>query len=232
MRAPREIHATRRARVPEKEETAFVERLRMLCERAGSANALAKAAGLSPSGFHRYLTGGEPSRKVLVALARAANVNLLWLATGEGAMDASEPPVRTGMETLTRVPLYDAASAEGGNGASHDRKQLRALAFCRKWLGVHGLEARDLTALTVRGNSMEPTIRNGDTVLIDLGKKEIVDGDIFLVRDARSALLKRVQRQLGGKLRLVCDNPDYPVVECKESSVEIVGRVVWRGSLL
>lgn len=144
-------------------------------------------------------------------------------------MEAGELPLRTGMETLTRISLYepDSAAEAKGNG-----KQLRALAFCRKWLGIHGLEARDLTAMQIRGNSMEPTIRNGDTVLIDLGQKQIVDGDIFLVRDSGASLLKRVQRQLGGKLRLVCDNPNYPVVECREASVEIMGRVVWRGSLL
>lgn len=164
-----------------------------------------------------------------MALAHAGNVNLLWLATGEGAMEAGELPLRTGMETLTRITLYEPDAA--GEGKSNG-KQFRALAFCRKWLGIHGLEARDLTAMQIRGNSMEPTIRNGDTALIDLGQKEIVDGDLFLVRDAGASLLKRVQRQLGGKLRLVCDNPNYPVVECRESAVEIIGRVVWRGSLL
>lgn len=206
-----------------------MERLRTLCERAGSASALAKAAQLSPSGFHRYLTGGEPSRKVLVQLARAGKVNLDWLATGEGEMEVGERAPRAGMETLTRISLYE---PESGANAVAGAKQLRALAFCRKWLGIHGLEARDLAALQIRGNSMEPTIRNGDTVLVDLGQKQVVDGDIFLVRDAGASLLKRVQRQLGGKLRLVCDNPSYPVVECRESSVVIMGRVVWRGSLL
>lgn len=215
------------------ESPEFVQRLRTLCERAGSASALAKAAGLSQSGLHRYLTGGEPTRRVLLALAEAGGVNLQWLATGTGEMLPSESPPRSGMETLTRISLYESAQQTNGKaGIVSGRKEFRALAFCRKWLGLNGLEAKTLTALLVRGNSMEPNIRNGDTVLIDLSQTDIVDGDIFLVRNGNAALLKRVQRQLGGKLRMVCDNADYPVIECRESSVEIVGKVVWRGSLL
>lgn len=208
------------------DEAAFIVRLRQLAQAAGSASALAKVAGISQSGLHRYLSGGEPSRKALVSLARAANVSLQWLATGEGSMTPT-----AGMGTLTRVPLYNAAAASGDAFAVQDDKQLRPLAFCRKWLGLHGLEARQLVALQVRGNSMEPTIRHGDAVLIDLAQKDLVDGDIYLIRDADAALIRRIQRQLAGKLRVIADNAAYPVIESPEKAVRVVGKVVWRGSL-
>jgi len=49
-------------------------------------NALARLTGMSQSGMRRYFVGGEPTRPVLVSIANAVNVNLLWLATGEGEM--------------------------------------------------------------------------------------------------------------------------------------------------
>ena len=46
----------------------FVDRLQQLIDQAGNASTLAKRAGISHSGLIRYLNGGEPSRKVLMAL--------------------------------------------------------------------------------------------------------------------------------------------------------------------
>ncbi len=212
----------------------FVGRLRRLIDLAGSASALAKSAGVSQSGFHRYLSGGEPSRKVLVALAKAGDVSLVWLATGEGTPDGSLPKDAEpdNKASLTRLPLYKATASASEIVAVHDGKTLPGLAFCRNWLGKQGLEAKHLAALQARGNSMEPTIRHGDSVLIDLGHTEILDGDIYAIRDGEVPLLKRLQRQLSGKVRMICDNSLYPVIECAEDSITVVGKVVWRGSLL
>lgn len=214
--------------VQETEEAdGLAERLKRVATLLGSASALAKAAGISQSGLHRYLTGGEPSRKVLVAIAKAAKVNLAWLATGEGTM--MEAPQLQKMGTLMRLPLYQGTPSQAPSG--QDPRQLRALAFCRRWLSINGLEAARLAALQVRGNSMEPTISSGDTLLVDLGQKEIVDGDIYVIDDAQATLIRRVQLQIAGKLRLICDNPSYPTSELPTRSVTVVGRVVWRGSL-
>lgn len=67
-------------------DSAFVGRMHQCAERAGSVNALARKAELSQSGIRRYFSGGEPTRKVLIAIANAVGVDFLWLATGEGSM--------------------------------------------------------------------------------------------------------------------------------------------------
>jgi DNA-binding phage protein len=67
-------------------DQAFIGRMRVCADLAGSVNALARKAELSQSGIRRYFTGGDPTRKVLSAMAAAAGVHLLWLATGEGPM--------------------------------------------------------------------------------------------------------------------------------------------------
>jgi hypothetical protein len=65
-------------------DQAFIDRMRVCADLAGSVNALARKAELSQSGIRRYFVGGDPTRRVLIALAKAAGVNFLWLATGEG----------------------------------------------------------------------------------------------------------------------------------------------------
>lgn len=71
-----------------------------------SASALAQAAGISEGALRKYLAGAEPTRVPLVALARAGEVSVQWLATGEGAMRGStDAPVN---QSLTADLVRDA----------------------------------------------------------------------------------------------------------------------------
>lgn len=69
----------------------FIERMRACADLVGSVNALARKSGLSQSGIRRYFTGGDPTRRVLIAIAEAAGVNVLWLVSGEGTMLRESP---------------------------------------------------------------------------------------------------------------------------------------------
>lgn len=210
----------------------FVARLREITAKVGSASALAKRAHISQSGLQRYLNGGEPTRRILVALAEAADVSLLWLITGQGERDREVAVefFNDGVEhisstTLVRVPLQ-------ASGVDGEAQNLTSLAFCYHWLATKGLDSTELNALAVRGNSMEPTIRDGDTVLINVGETAIVDGSIYAIRDGSTVLLKRIHLQLGGKLKLLSDNAQFSEAIVDAGAVNIVGRVVWRGSFL
>jgi transcriptional regulator with XRE-family HTH domain len=75
------------------DKSAFVDRLRTILAHWPSADRLARAMGVSPSAFRKWLKGeAEPSRERLVALARAAGVGVAWLAEGEGPAPAFESP--------------------------------------------------------------------------------------------------------------------------------------------
>lgn len=63
-------------------------------------------------------------------------------------------------------------------------------------------------ALTVEGDSMEPTYLSGDTVFIR-EQPDVLDGQIAVVIIDDSAALKHVYHIKGG-LQLVSENPKYP----------------------
>src|ERR1700722_15667808 len=67
------------------DQAGFAARRRLILEHCPSAGRRAKATGVSPSAFRKWLKGvAEPSRDRLVALAEAAGVNVSWLAQGKG----------------------------------------------------------------------------------------------------------------------------------------------------
>jgi hypothetical protein len=87
----------------------FVKRLEEIVGDFPSRAALGKAAGLSPSSLQSYLKGAEPTRPALVALAKAADVSLVWLADNRGDKKP-HPPVPDG---YAEIPVFDIRKAGG-----------------------------------------------------------------------------------------------------------------------
>jgi transcriptional regulator with XRE-family HTH domain len=87
----------------EEELCHFAERLKA-CVGDDSLRAFASKAGISPTALRQYMIGkSEPTRPMLLAIARTAEVNVAWLATGDGPMRAEEQP---------RISSRDAKAAE------------------------------------------------------------------------------------------------------------------------
>jgi phage repressor protein C with HTH and peptisase S24 domain len=76
---------------------------------------------------------------------------------------------------------------------------------------------------------MEPTISDGDSILINTAENEPQDGHIYVIRSGETLWVKRVQRMLDGSLSLISDNKMYaPMILNLETTpdVEIIGKVV------
>ena len=83
--------------------------------------------------------------------------------------------------------------------------------------------------MDIFGNSMEPELKDGDTVLIDMAQKEILAGAIYAVGLDDTIMVKRLEKR-PDKLVLFSDNKDYPPIyfEGEEiNNVHIIGKVIW-----
>lgn len=214
-------------------DEAFIQRLRDLAAKEGSANALAKAAGISQSGIQRYLNGGEPSRKALVAIAGAGKVSIDWLATGR-VSSTVESSVPLGMEDYAFVPLYDAQCSAGDGSWNENSRVLTHLSFTRYSLRKQGLTPDHLSAIRIDGDSMEPVLNSGDTVLIDHTRTTIEGEGIYVLRFEDHLYAKRLQRNFDGVV-IISENKHYqPVTVPKDrlDELEVVGRAVWSAGWL
>ena len=83
-----------KGRKPRKAETdpAFVARLEKITALAGGQNALARAANISIGAVQGYLTGSEPSRRIILQLCKSVGVRVEWLVSGEGEMQIQSEP--------------------------------------------------------------------------------------------------------------------------------------------
>lgn len=235
-----------RARTAGGDQAGFVARLQLVVQQWPSADRLAKATGVSPSAFRKWLKGvAEPSRDRLVALAEAAGVNVSWLAQGEGA----EPDLLTlaahahspRSAELTGQPYIaqflvlpkrpEAAAA--GSGPHVPDVPTEFIAFRNDWVrATFGREPGELILEVAVGELMEPGIRNGDLMLVDTTDRTFRNFGVYVIEARGERLVKRVQRKFDGSLIIISDNNVYqpesiPAELAKE--VRVVGRVVWRG---
>ncbi|MDE1909426.1 MAG: helix-turn-helix transcriptional regulator [Pseudomonas sp.] len=211
----------------------FVERLRRIASIAGSASALAKAAGISQGGMQRYMKGGEPTRKVLISLAECTGVSLEWLMTGSGPEEVGggSPHISTD-ETYAYVPLYDARCSAGHGAWNENAKVLTMLAFTAYSLRKQGLTPSMLSAIRVDGDSMAGLLEDGDTVMIDHGRNQLEAEAVYVIRLDDHLYAKRLQRLFDGSVRIISENKAYGdvvVSKTQLNDLEIIGRVVWAG---
>ncbi|MGL6025949.1 MAG: LexA family transcriptional regulator [Vibrio sp.] len=215
--------------------TTFSERLLNVLG-GKSGRAFAKETGISYSTLHNYLSGvSSPTLENLITLAEKANVSIEWLATGklrvvsgveESAKQYAMPSL---MDEFVMIPGYR-IQVSAGHGALNpeNMEPTRYLAFRRKWLNYRGFNEKDLAIVWAKGDSMEPTIHNNDTLVVHMARNKPQDGHIYIFRNGDELFVKRYQSALGS-WRLISDNPMYETVSIpkdEQHQFDVVGQVV------
>lgn len=272
----------------------FADRMAKILELFnGNVSELARQAGIAPPSAQRWIDGeSDPKMSNLLRLADATNVNLLWLATGQGPMFASganrlkEPQASynvseqdegrrllkqrlaetkntlnnirkaergesTGegcafdvqgrpvdIDEFVFIPLYDVALSAGHGAWADDIPPKSTLAFRRDWLEAFvTIDFNNLSVVMVKGDSMAGVLNDKDAILVDHSRTEASDG-LYALRIGNEIFVKRVQR-LPHALLVTSENPQYKPFEVplqngdsSDSSVSIIGKVVWLGRAL
>lgn len=229
-------------------ETDIAARIKLLIGDE-SVSAFARRSDIGESLMRQYLSGSIPGADKLVQVARAGNANIEWLATGEGPMRrgygkpvAESFSVQEPAPGYEYLPLYDVQAA-AGHGSLVEREDIADfLAFKSAWIRRElGADPKDLYLISVEGDSMEPTLRPGDVILVDRRQAWRIpkDGVYVLLMDG-SLLVKRLQSMPGGIIKVTSDNPSYSPFQLEKRWVDgeqqndadgsgVIGRVVWAG---
>jgi len=201
---------------------------RLIDERGEDCASLSRLIGRNPSYIQQFLKRGSPRRLAEAdrqRLARYFGVPEAWLGA------EARPAARD--SALVTVPVLDTAASAGPGAVGEDRLSSAGMGFSEQWL--RRLRPRGggegLSVIAVHGDSMLPTLADGDEILVD---RQDAGGalreGVYVLRVGGALLVKRLARE-GDGLAVRSDNPAAGSVDLA-GGVEIIGRVLWAGRKL
>lgn len=212
----------------------FANRFKQARINAGvSIASIAKEMGISVQSVYGWAEGSIPKAERIERLAELLGVSLQWLAFGEGEIKAMGS--ETGGIIVPLLNVAHSAGFGGSNGSWVDAPIVaRLLELDPAWVteNLTCLSASsNLAMVRVSGDSMEPTLRNSDIVLVDRGVTRINREGIFTVTFDDGCYIKRFQRIIGAKLMMISDNQFYKPQEFdpqdESLKFEVCGLALW-----
>lgn len=202
--------------------------------------------------LYRYIRGeSKPSLEAMAKLVQAAGCSLDWLATGHGTMrreEAAVPAVEhdpasctcvdtlgnpVDLEEFVFIPRYNLKAAAGHGASVAGEAPMFSMSFRRYWVENYlRVDPKDLSVLSVKGDSMEGVLNNKDVILVNHADTAPTSG-LYVLRLDGDLIVKRVQKLPGPKLKILSANEVYEpfVIDMNSPEVDfaVIGRVVWFG---
>lgn len=199
--------------------TEFTKRLEIaLTNKNIKQTELVEMTGISKSAISQYLSGAfEPKQNNIYKIAKALDINPVWLMGKDVAMDNNMIPKPIGKPV--RINVYGSIPAG---------IPLEAIQDIQDWEEIPAewtKGGKEYIALIVKGDSMYPKYLEGDTVIIQLQKDCDSGQDCACYVNGYEATLKTVKKE-DKKIELKPINPNYPPKTYKHpGEVTILGVV-------
>lgn len=130
------------------------------------------------------------------------------------------------------VPVFDVTASAGSGALADYETEATSLAFPRDYLRKLTSNSIDkLAIISVKGESMEPTLLDDDIVLLDASKTNLSFDGLFVLRFDDALHVKRVGRApRPGHVTIISDNSAlYPPMVMPVEDIHPVGKVLWYG---
>lgn len=153
---------------------------------------------------------------------------------GLSGFSESTTPYHSPINTLF-ISYYDVKASAGSGAVNEFDTLMGTLPFDKNLLRDLGCSEPDhLAVLKVHGDSMTPTLNDGDDILLDTRIEHARRDAIYVLRNEGTLLVKRVSvNPATGLITVKSDNPLYENWEnCPAESVDLIGRVIWVGRKL
>ena len=191
----------------------------LISERGETYASISRLLGRNSAYIQQFIKRGSPARldqSDIALLALHFDVPVEVLGGKEG------PTV--GQRSIVKVPLL--------NGTGNDsRSQWRLVDAA--WLGRLCEQPASVAILPIVGEAMEPTLCNGDEVMISrVRNQESVREGLYAIRGSSEIFVRRIAIDpTKNRLTVLTDHPAYPSWQgIQRKGVDIVGRVIWIGA--
>ena len=204
---------------------------RLIKERRESYAALSRHLGRNPAYLQQYVTRGSPAR--LDERDRDILAKLLGV---DGELLGGPPSLFPNKDQMVRVPRLSVEASAGAGRLIDGEFAVGEFRFDLRWLRqISRAKPDELSIIGVTGDSMAPTLNDGDDVLVDQSEagRRVRDGIYVLRRDETLMVKRLAMAPTSGTVTISSDNAAYPTWrDCPIATVAVLGRVIWVGRTL
>ncbi|MEA3371858.1 MAG: S24 family peptidase [Campylobacterota bacterium] len=153
------------------------------------------------------------------------SISINWMLYGQSPESLVEATNKFYM-----VKYFSDVNASAGGGSDTECEEIEELEIPEQFVFMLGgeRELKNIEAINVSGDSMEPTFSYNDIVFINREKTDLGRGGIFTLRTEAGLFIKRIQKRIDGKIDIISDNEVYSTQTLDPNEVEVIGRVVSR----
>lgn len=223
----------------------LAERLKFARTNKGlSQKALGEAVGVSQAAIQKIETGKARETTKLTELAMALDVRPEWLATGSGAQIVEPSNIRESSlkatvwedmdkdeDEFVEIPLLNVSLSAGDGSYELEESPEFALVFRRYYLKRMGVPEQAAKLVRVSGQSMEPTLHDGDVVGVNMQDNVIRDGKTYAICQSDLLRVKTLIATPSSVIIRSINRDEYPdeVMDRDDfaKNVRIIGKVFW-----
>lgn len=215
------------------------ERLKNAIQQAGGNKVVAQKSGIPLGTLNNYLAGGNMKLDTAIQLSKVCNVSLEWLATGaESTLPApTQPVIPQAEQDVVEMPYVSTEASAGFGLIPGQAEEVEYIPVSRQFLYKFlGLVPKTIFMIRIVGDSMTPTIKPYDRLIVDTAPRHITHG-IYILAIDEAIYVKRLGLKDINNFTVISDNPSYPTFDVPMSEVcwgdanpaarmRIIGRVV------
>jgi SOS-response transcriptional repressor LexA len=186
---------------------------------------IAKELGISKEHFSRSKKSGTTPLKPIIEFCAKENIVINYILFDQSPDSLMQPT-----DKLITLKYFKQINATAGWGAINDNEEFESLTIDEELAKILGGKRvlKNIEAINVLGDSMEPIIKNGSIIFVDKSQTSLQKDkrEIYVLQTPAGTLVKKLDITANGKLKLISENPSYEaeVIEFDES--KIIGKVL------
>ncbi len=184
---------------------------------------VANVLGIKQLSFATMKKRGKLPLYEILEFCAKRKISINWLLYNQSTKSLEEQTNR-----YVNVRYFKDICASAGGGAFNYDDEVESIALDEHMVKIMGGKSKmkNIDAINVLGDSMEPTLYDGDIIFINRTLKDISKSGIFAISTEIGLFVKRVLQKSDGSIDLISDNPMYLVETVHSENIKVIGKVV------
>ena len=183
---------------------------------------VANALNITQANFATMKTRNKIPFSNILDFCALKRISINWLFYGQDPSSLIDSTDKYWIKYFPNVALSAGGGAYDGDD---DYEKLDVPPFFTNILG--GIDnIKNIEAINVTGDSMEPTLNSGNIIFLDKTKYDISKDGIYAFINEYGLFVKRIQKRIDGKLDIISDNKEYPIQVVNKNEINILGKII------